>query len=360
MLTAAIVGCGKIADDHAQSILRIPGARLAGFYDAEPLMARQMEDRFGGRAFPDLESLLSSSPDVVHITTPPQSHYALAMRCLAASCHVFVEKPFTMTAEETVAILTEATRRDRKVSVDHNLQFSDPALRLRALIRDGFLGGAPIHSESYYCYDLSDPGYARAFLSDTGHWLRSLPGGLLQNVISHGIARIAEHLPSEAPEVTAIGFTSDTLRSVGERELLDELRVLIRDGSATAYFTFSSQMRPSVSQFRVFGRCNGAMIDDSQQTVVRLEGRRQKSYLEMVVPPARLSRQYLANSVLNVRRFLGRRLHMNDGMRVLIARFYESIADDAPLPIPYAEILRTARIMDAIFAQVAARECVSA
>ena len=68
---------------------------------------------------------------------------------------------------------------------------------MRALIAQGYLGGPPVHMESYYGYDISD-GYARALLTDPRHWVRRLPGGLLQNVISHGIARLAEFLESQA------------------------------------------------------------------------------------------------------------------------------------------------------------------
>ena len=41
-------------------------------------------------------------------------------------------------------------------------------------------------------------------------------------------------------------------------------------------------------------------------------------------------------------------------MKYLIESFYRSIRDDAPVPIPYREILLTARIMDAIFEQISA------
>jgi len=41
MLKVAIVGCGKIADDHAAQIKRIPGCEIVGVCDAEPLMARR-------------------------------------------------------------------------------------------------------------------------------------------------------------------------------------------------------------------------------------------------------------------------------------------------------------------------------
>jgi hypothetical protein len=39
-------------------------------------------------------------------------------------------------------------------------------------------------------------------------------------------------------------------------------------------------------------------------------------------------------------------------MKELIERFYNSIRLDDPLPIPYREIILTARIMDEIFAQI--------
>jgi hypothetical protein len=43
---------------------------------------------------------------------------------------------------------------------------------------------------------------------------------------------------------------------------------------------------------------------------------------------------------------------MKSGMKCLIESFYRAIAEDTPPPIPYREILLTARIMDTIFAQL--------
>jgi hypothetical protein len=45
---------------------------------------------------------------------------------------------------------------------------------------------------------------------------------------------------------------------------------------------------------------------------------------------------------------------MSEGIRNLVEAFYRSITDDQPVPIPYREIVLTARIMDDIFAQLAA------
>ena len=43
---------------------------------------------------------------------------------------------------------------------------------------------------------------------------------------------------------------------------------------------------------------------------------------------------------------------MKSGMKYLIESFYRSIVEQTPVPIPYREILLTAKIMDAIFAQL--------
>ena len=72
----------------------------------------------------------------------------------------------------------------------------------------------------------------------------------------------------------------------------------------------------------------------------------------MFIPPALLAKQHFGNLVVTFGLFLGRDFHMDSGMKYLIESFYHSIRDDAPLPIPYREILLTARIMDAIFDQV--------
>jgi len=231
MLKIALIGCGKIADAHASQIKRIKGCEIVGACDSEPLMASQLCERFPvRRTFTGLDALLDEArPDVVHITTPPLSHFEIAKRCLERGCHVYVEKPFTVNAGQAETLIALAEERGLKLTVGHDDQFTHVARRMRALVQSGYLGGPPIHMESYYCYDLSDPVYARALLNDKQHWVRRLPGKLLHNIISHGIARIAEFLTSDTPQVIAHGFVSPLLQRLDETEIVDELRVIISE-----------------------------------------------------------------------------------------------------------------------------------
>ncbi len=356
MLKVAIVGCGKIADAHAAQIVRIPDCTIVGVCDREPLMARQLFDRFPIQEhFSDLGEMLErTKPNVVHVTTPPASHFGIAKTCLERGCHVYVEKPFTVDAGQARTLIEMAEEGGLKLTAGHDDQFSHVARRMRDVVRRGYLGGPPIHMESWFCYELGQT-YAQALLSDRDHWVRALPGKLLHNVISHGVARIAEFVASDAPEVIACGRTSPFLRSLGETEIVDELRVIVADGAErTAYFTFSSQMRPLLHQFAVYGPRNGLLLDQDHEILLKLRGTAYRSYLEKFLPPFGFARQHLSNLAWNARRFLARDFHAKAGMHFLIESFYRSIADGTPVPIPYREIVLVARIMDDVFAQIEA------
>ena len=142
MLRVAIVGCGKIADQHVLAIQRIAGSRVVAVCDREPLMAQQLAERFAIEGcFADVGEMLSvARPDVVHVTTPPQSHHDLAAQCLQAGSHVYLEKPFTVTASEAARLIALAQRCERLIMAGHNYQFDFPMLQLRRLIDDGLLG----------------------------------------------------------------------------------------------------------------------------------------------------------------------------------------------------------------------------
>ena len=355
MLRAAIVGCGKIADQHVQAIGRIGEARVVALCDREILMARQLAERFGvPECFSDLAEMLhATSPDVVHITTPPQGHFSLAKQCLEAGSHVYLEKPFTVTADEAESLIRLAESRNLKITAGHNYQFTLEMLEMRRLTARGFLGGKPVHLESHFSYDLGDVSYVGPILGSRAHWVRQLPGQLLHNVISHGIARLAEFLDDELVEIVARAGQSPQLKSLGGQEVLDELRVMIRDRSeTTAFFLFSTQIKPGLNQFRICGPRNSLLLEFSSGSLIRNENRSYKSYLTYFGPPLRQAKEQVSNLGRNVGRIVNRKLYQDFGMKELVDRFYASIRLGHPLPIPYREILLTARIMDEIFAQI--------
>jgi predicted dehydrogenase len=354
MIRAGIIGCGRIADQHAIEIQKMQDCQIVGACDTEEFMAMQLSERFGFKNyFSDIHEFLDTArPNTVHITTPPQSHFELGKLCLEADCNVMFEKPFALNTLEVEELIDAAQRKNLKITVDHNMQFNHTALKMREIITSGFLGGPPVHVESIWCYSYGDPGYAKALLGEKNHWVRNLPGKLLHNIISHGVSKIAEFLYGERPEIMASGYTSAFLNNLNEKDIFDELRVIIRDSRlTTAYFTFSTQISPPIHELRIFGPKNSLIIDDLHQTVIKVTGHF-KSYLNHYVPAMVDAKQYAANSLANIKRFIKRESYFEEGRRNLIQRFYNSILYGEPVPIPYKEIILTSRIMDDIFQQL--------
>jgi predicted dehydrogenase len=361
IVKVAIIGCGLVADQHLSAIARTQDAEVVAVCDREILMARQLADRFGvAGVYSDVAGMLDrEKPDVVHITTPAQTHFELGRLCLDRGAHVYLEKPFTLTFQEAEDILELARKKGLLMTVGHNLQFEPSAIRMRELVRTGFLGGPPIHMECLQCFSHHDPTYGPALLGDRTHWVRSLPGSLLHNLISHGIAKIAEYLPGDDPTVIAHSHSSPFLHRIGQTDIVDELRAVIHDSQGvTANFTFSTQFAAS-SQICLYGAQGSLTADSTNRTLIRNRNRGYKSYLRYFVAPLNMSGEYCRNSLANIRQFLSNDFHVGYGTNELIRQFYQATSGNGPLPIPYRQILLTARIMDAIFAQMPHRRASS-
>ena len=87
-------------------------------------------------------------------------------------------------------------------------------------------------------------------------------------------------------------------------------------------------------------------------SLIRKYSRSHKSYLTYVIPLLQDAGEQVRNAGANLANFIRRRLYQDFGMKELIERFYKSIKGELSVPIPYREIILTARIMDQIFAQI--------
>ena len=352
-LKIAIVGCGKIADAHVQEIRRIPSVQLAAVCDLDPIMAEQLASRFSiPHWYSDAATMLEvEKPDVLHITTPPQSHLPLTRQAVAAGCHVYLEKPVAPRRSDAEAIIAAVVASGRKLAVNYWPNFEAPALELRRLLDAGVLGN-PVHIESFLGYDLAGE-YGTALKRDPEHWVHRLPGKLFQNVLDHVLNKIVPYLGEEKPLIQADAYRGDADGpDMNPDLLLDELRVIIRSSNVSAYATFSSHARPVGHTLRVYGTRNTAHVDFNARTLVLERKQTFPSALGRLFPPFLVAKDYLRQGLKNVNSFSHSRFHYFDGMHRLLTEFYLSIQRDSPPPIAYSEILRVSAIMETIFDQV--------
>ncbi len=356
-LKVVIVGCGKIADGHAEEIQKQENARLVAVCDLELLMAEQLARRFGVPSFYDnfAECLEKEQPDVVHITTPPQVHLLLAKMAIDAGAHVYVEKPLAMNAAEGEELIAYAEAHDKNVTVGHSFNFDPPALLIRDLVKQGQLGDV-VHMESFFGYNLSGP-FGATILGDSGHWVHALPGKLFHNNIDHMLNKILDFLPDERPEVNAFAFNAREKRYGDVRDdLYDELRVVIRGEKCTAYGTFCSHSLPVQHYLRVFGSKNSAHVDYNIRTVTFAHSPSLPSAIGRVLPAFKRGWQYQKEGWRNVFRFAKSKYHFFMGMNELIRQFYESVEHGTEPPISHRDMRRMSWLLDEIFAQISATQ----
>lgn len=341
----ALAGCGQIADAHLAEIRKIDSAELVAVCDVYRDLAEQAAARFGvPRTFDDFDALLASGvADVVHIATPAHTHCSLAIRALQAGLHVYVEKPFTVDVDEADAVLAAAEKSGRMVCVGHN-QLYDPAWQAcRQLVTSGQLGEV-VHVESTLGYDLSGP-FGRLVASNPNHWVRRLPGGLVQNVISHPLYRITDFLPDEQPRVLA------TLREdLAATSPVCEFRAILEGERVTGSLVFSSSISPRQQLTRVWGTRQAVEVDLDGQILrpyrpVTMRG----PFIKLQIPlrDLRAARKSFRS---NLWRFLRGDLQYFAGMKTLFSQFYGAILQGGPPPIAYGEIRRVTAIIDALFA----------
>lgn len=89
-----VVGAGHLGRFHIECIGRISGFTLVGFYDADPVRANEIAEKYSVQSFNSFHSLLNEV-EAVCIVTPTPSHYELAVQAIEAGKHLFIEKPLT-------------------------------------------------------------------------------------------------------------------------------------------------------------------------------------------------------------------------------------------------------------------------
>ncbi len=341
-----LVGCGQIADAHLQQIRHRQCADLVAVCDLEPLLARQAAERFEEPGqFTSVEQMLDQArPDIVHLTTPVQTHSPLTIQLLEAGVHVYVEKPFTVDAEEARAVIDVAERTGRLVCLGHDQLFDPTWLEACDLVASGAIGSVQ-HVESVLGYPIDGP-FGKLVSSEPDHWVRHLPGGLFQNTISHPLYRITEFLPDPNPQLWATWFNKT--RGV---PFPTELRAHFRGEDVTGSLLFASTIEPRYRTTRIYGTQAGIEIDLESQ-IIRFDRRtRLPGAFSKVEAPLRL----LGEAMRNVRRGFGRFVraegHYFSGMRELFCRFYGAILDGTQLPVSYDEVVRVTGLMDSMFAQ---------
>jgi predicted dehydrogenase len=179
-----IVGCGMISEFQSQALKALPDARIVGYHDAVPELARKRAGEYQARAFETLAALLASPDiDAVSICTPSGAHLEPALAAAAAGKHVMIEKPLEVTTERVDRVITACREADVALGAIFPRRFQDPSRALKAAIDAGRFGRLVLG-------DVAIKWYRTQEYYDQGGWRGTWKldgGGALMNQGIHGI-----------------------------------------------------------------------------------------------------------------------------------------------------------------------------
>lgn len=197
-LRVAIIGCGKMAQVHAQALMNMQEAQLVAVQSRSLDKAKAFGAPYHAEAYTDIAEMIRREKiDVVVICTPHPAHKAATVTAFENGAHVLVEKPLAISLDDCDAMINAGKSASRLLGMISQRRFIPAALRIRQAIDAGKLGTPMLgfvvmygwRDETYYN---SDPW--------RGSWAAE-GGGVLVNQAPHQLDLLQWFMGSEFDEV---------------------------------------------------------------------------------------------------------------------------------------------------------------
>ena len=188
-LKFAIIGCGQIAQRHAEHISKV--GLLSAVCDIKIERAWKLQEKYSGDdrvldvvACSSIDQLLKCAKriDVISICTPNHLHALHTIKALKAGFHVLCEKPMAIDTDDCREMIKWAKATKKHLFIVKQNRFNPPVQEVKQLIDSGKLGR--ILSIQVNCFWNRNSKY----YEDSG-WRgnKDMDGGTLLTVFCHFI-----------------------------------------------------------------------------------------------------------------------------------------------------------------------------
>lgn len=138
-IVIGIVGAGRIAQDHAKSLLLTRQVRQLLFFDIDPSHAVALATQCGGTAAGSLSELCRES-DLVWICSPQFTHLAAVAEACRAGKPVFCEKPLAHTEEDLTRLAAAVQRAGVPFFMGQSGRFTTVFRKMKDMVTTGAVG----------------------------------------------------------------------------------------------------------------------------------------------------------------------------------------------------------------------------
>jgi UDP-N-acetyl-2-amino-2-deoxyglucuronate dehydrogenase len=177
----AIIGCGRIAQRHAEHISN--NGVLKAVCDIDYSKAIELGEKFKASSYNGIDALLANEKDldVISICSPNGLHAEHSLKCLNAGIHVLCEKPLAINVKDCGEMIKAAERNNKRLFAIKQNRFNPPVAAVKSAIDEGKLG--KVYSIQLSCFWNRNEGYYKNSWKGT----KDLDGGTLFTQFSHFI-----------------------------------------------------------------------------------------------------------------------------------------------------------------------------
>ena len=181
MINFAIVGCGRIAQRHAEHISK--RGQLVAVCDIVQEKAEQLAAAYGAKAYTNYAEMLVNEKaiDVIAVCSPNGLHAQHSIDGLKAGYHVLCEKPMGLTVKECGEMIQTAERANKRLFAIKQNRYNPPVAAVKELIDAGKLG--KVLSVQLSCFWNRNSDY----YANSWKGTKDLDGGTLFTQFSHFI-----------------------------------------------------------------------------------------------------------------------------------------------------------------------------
>lgn len=197
-----LIGCGRIAPNHIEAA-RNCGIDIVAICDIVTDRMIETSKRSGFseniRFYEDYMQMLAQEElELVAICTESGKHASIALDCIAAGCHVIIEKPIALSLSDADAVIEAGRRESVVVCACHQNRFNKSIIKIREAVEEGRFGRL-LHGAAHIRWNRGKQYYDQD--EWRGTWEQD--GGVLMNQCIHNIDLLRWMMGDDIDEVFA-------------------------------------------------------------------------------------------------------------------------------------------------------------
>lgn len=264
MIRVGLIGVGKMGLSHYAILGAHKELEVAAICDNATYITSALKKHTGVETFKDFEKMIDTAKlDAVLIATPTSTHFDAAKYALERDCHVFVEKPLCLKAEQSRTLSEIAVKRKRTNQVGYHNRFIGTFMESARLAKSGALGEI---------YHVTGTAFGQVVIRQKsgGTWRskKSEGGGCLHDYCSH-VVDLMNFVVGSPKEVLGA-----KLRSIYSKDVEDAVYATLtyNNGASGLIETNWSDesYRKMTTSISVYGT-QGKLIADRQELKVYLK-----------------------------------------------------------------------------------------